>query len=98
MLRRRTRIDLEILRLPEWLEAIDDVCLRRTLSEALIARGEAVQFGAMQKRRAKGEIASGDRTVEQIASGRYTGEAACKRAADALRKYTHALDLAAANE
>ena len=94
MPRRQKRIAMEILNRPAWLVAIEDPCLQTALEEALVTRSQAVGLGAMRIRRAQDEIHSGDQTVAQVASGRYTGAVACKRAADAHRKYTHAFDFA----
>ena len=91
---RRAAIEKEI-DLPSWLKTIEDTCLSKMLIEALVARKHAIQAGALDQRDARGELKSADETIDQIAFGRFESPVACKKAADALRKYTHSLDLAA---
>ena len=76
---------------PEWVEGLRDPvdgCLSAVVMEALHARDVAVRVGALSDRRCAGAVRAGDKTLDNI--GRITGPLACKRAADALRKYVQA--------
>lgn len=91
--RRKNYFDAEdIVARYEWLSTIDDSCLYAALIEALATHDIAVQGVASKHPRAKGEIHSGNMTIDQIKSGGIHGRAACQRAAKATQKYTHALD------
>ena len=87
-------IEKSILNPPQWLEAMraDDPCLFQMLSEALVARDHAIEAGAQRDPRSHAALRAGDATIDQIAFGRYKSPVACRKAADALRKYTQALD------
>lgn len=78
------------LGLPDWVEKLDDTCLYQTVVEALVARQFAMSQGAQEHKACKAALHSADATLEQIASGRVTGTAACRKAADSLRKYNTA--------
>lgn len=78
--------------LPAWVNKLEDTCLAITVMEALFARDSAIKAGALDNEDALEILKSGDATIDQIAYGRYHGQVACKKAADALRKYQQALD------
>ena len=79
---------------PAWVNALDDMCLREGVREALTARETALSLGANKKQGCVGAFRSAETTLDQIEFGRVTGQAACKKAAVALRKYTNAVDCA----
>ena len=83
------------LDMPDWLELIEGHCLQEILIEALVARACAVRNNAESNPRANTALVAGDKTIDQIAQGRYKGRLACKKAADALRKFTQALNYTA---
>lgn len=83
-----------VLQPPAWVERLEDSCLQQTVIEALVARWTAIKNGAEHHRACKAALVSGKTILENIATGRVTGELACKRAADALRKFTTAVECA----
>lgn len=85
------------LGLPSWVRDVKDVCLQKVLVEAIVARDSAISSGAERYVTTRKILDSGDATMEQVQFGRYVGADACKRVADALRKYMEALSIAAAN-
>ena len=82
----------KIFDMPAWMDRIDDTCLYEMLVEAIVARGAALRAGILQHPRCLPIFQSADETVDQIAYGRYQGQTACRKAADALRKYQQAHD------
>ena len=82
------------LDVPEWVEELADVCLQTTVEEALWARHYAVRWGALEHKSCRAALASADATLQRIADRRVIGNSACKKAADALRKYNTAAECA----
>lgn len=80
--------------LPEWVETISDRCLYTTILEAYVARQFAIKWGARRYRDLGAIFDAAEKTLQMVADGRVTGELACKRAADALRKYVSAGEFA----
>jgi hypothetical protein len=81
----------KVLGVPAWVEELDP-CLQNIIVEALVARRAAELAGAMKHAGCRAALESADLTLDMIADGRATGTIACKKAADALRKYTQALE------
>jgi hypothetical protein len=79
------------LGVPAWMEELDP-CLYNVVLEAIVARHAAERAGAMKYAGCRAAIESADVTLDMIADGRTTGTAACKKAVDAVRKYTQALE------
>ena len=79
-----------------WTDDIEDDCLFEEVAEAIVARARAVRRGALDDdaEECAKAMRSGDRTLKQIEDGRVTGEAACKKAAVALRKFATAAECA----
>lgn len=87
------RLD-KILRPPAWVERLADPCLHTTIIEALVARQAAMAQGAPTHRPCRNVFEAAERTLDQIGLGRVTGKEACRKAADALRKYNTAAECA----
>lgn len=82
---------VETLRLPKWVqELVDDRCLYTTVVEALVARQYAIDWGAREYKTEAKIFRAADNTLQMIADGRVYGEMACRKAADALRKFNTA--------
>lgn len=77
---------------PRWIDELDDRCLYEVAIEAWVARRSAVRAGADKDDRARRILAAADQTMDQVASGRVTGQRACRLAATATRKYNSALE------
>jgi hypothetical protein len=84
-----------------WVQEISavDQCLGRIVKEAMVARDAAVEAGAATKgasRKCRAVFNSAENTIAAVRDGRIKpgSDAAWKRATDALRKYTSALDCA----
>lgn len=82
-----------------WVESISaaDRCLGRIVKEAAVARDAAIDAGATRKtapKKCRAIFVSAETTFEALKDGRIKPgkDAAWKRATDALRKYTNALD------
>lgn len=82
------------LQYPEWVKALRDPCLKSVVKEALSARDFATDAGAERYKTCAKLLRVGDTILRSIEDGRATGPAAWKKAADALRKYTVALECA----
>ena len=83
-------LDLDV---PEWVEELENECLREILIESLFTRAKAIRFGAWSIRRVRNVILSADATVEQIRMGRYRKESdACNKATTTMRKYASAYE------
>lgn len=83
--------------LPAWivkLEATDPV-LTDVLIEALFERWHAIHFGAEEHPKARSILLEGDQLLQGIKNDHSNRQAARKKSAAALRKYTRALDVAA---
>jgi hypothetical protein len=92
----------EILSWPGWIEEIaeQDPCLGRMIREAVVAHDAAVNAGADKKtasKRCRDAFKSAAMTLDVLQRGavRPNTDAAWKKASDALRKFTQALDCAA---
>ena len=86
---------------PAWIQDVAkaDPCLGRVVKEAEVARDAAEGAGAARKsapKACRGAYTSGVETFDSIRYGKVQAgtDAAWKRAADALRKFTEALDCA----
>lgn len=82
----------KILKIPAWVDALDNGCLRETAVEALIVRDFAVKHGAENHAACKRVLVAADSTLDSVALGRVTGDLACRKAATALRKYNSAAE------
>ena len=70
-----------------WLDGADNLCLRQTVEEALLARLSAEEHGARDRARSRRALDAADATLDSVIDGRVTGDKARKRAAVAVRKY-----------
>lgn len=91
----------KIITYDKWVEDIanTDPCLGRIVKEAVFTREAAIEAGAARKTAPKScrkMFNTAETTIDAIRDGRLpAGEAAsCKRASDALRKFTQALEYA----
>jgi phage tail tube protein FII len=82
-----------------WIENIrqEDSCLGRILIEAVVMKDAAVKAGAASRRASKKcfkKFESAETTLETIRTGKIkpNTDIAWKRASDALRKFTEALE------
>ena len=85
-----------------WVDAlaVQDPCLGRVVREAIVAREAAMMAGAASRgspRRCRRAFDSAEKTLDTIRLGRLqpNTDPARKRASDALRKFTDALECAA---
>ena len=79
---------------PLWVERIGSECLQTTVKEALHARDAAVDGGAERHTACARVLRAADATLDQIEFDRVTGRLACRKAADALRKFNTAAECA----
>jgi hypothetical protein len=84
----------KIFNWPEWVQSIEDPRLSATVREALFAGDTAVEAGAKKYKNCQRALRSAEQTLDQIRFGRVTGKAACRKAADAIRKFTTAAECA----
>jgi len=83
-----------VIVVPAWVGCLDSSCLRELVAEALWARQYAVERGAEIDVTCRAVMKSADTTMEHIHDRRVTGDAACRKASAALRKYTTAAECA----
>lgn len=77
---------------PAWSEDLPDTCLRKVVRQAVIARSDAVDNGALKHKSCRAVFESADKTLDQIEFHRITGDIACTKAATALRKFNTAAE------
>jgi hypothetical protein len=80
------------IEVPDWVDAIDNLCLRHIIVEGLVARRVALDHGALDHPKCRAVLEGADKTLDRIADGRVVGDIACKKASDALRKYNTACE------
>jgi hypothetical protein len=76
--------------MPAWVNAIDNDCLREVVREAVDAQSWAIDRGAERHPSGRKLLSVGDDILQRIEDGRLKGDAACKKAAVALRKFNTA--------
>ena len=77
--------------IPDWIAFLDNECLQITSFEAAVARKKALKAGVDPEVGPCGAaFKAAERTLDAVESGKVRGLVACKRAADALRKFTEA--------
>lgn len=80
---------------PGWVTSLEDSCLRKAVKEALVAKDTAVDLGATRRdapRECRAAFRAADKTLDQVREGRVEGDAACRKAAVAVRKFSNAVD------
>lgn len=75
---------------PEWVHAIENDCLQNVVREAIDARSWAIDRGADKHPSGSKLLRIGDEALAAIEHGRSKGDAACKKAAVACRKFNAA--------
>jgi hypothetical protein len=88
--RKRMRADPNYSPMPEWAYGLENTCLQEEVREAIDARSWALDRGADKHPSGAKLLRVGDKILHEIEHRIVRGDKACRKAAQATRKFNTA--------